>query len=142
MATITSISESTSSIMATLEMLNEDLAEREEEVGVVAALNNQTASDLSEGRDAVDEVRQALSNIEVVDEADLEQVRQLLSVARDDLNAADLSGIYEMFRSRLAAQRALREELERELGEMVEDIEHLRRINMALPTGGCNMGGD
>lgn len=139
---ITAISNNVSDILTELETLGRDIAEREAQVNASEAINEQSAMDRTEAVDAVEQIRQQLESLEAVEASDLRELRQLVDQVRDEYDSAGLSGLYAGLTARLEEQRAERARLETELEGLMGDIEHLRRVNQALPNipPGCNRG--
>lgn len=99
--------------------------------------NDQSEADTRSVVAAVSQVRQALDSLDVVELSELDDIRRLVAEVRSELIAADLSNVYQALMERLMEQRTRRQQLEMELGELSADIEHLRRINLALPNPVC-----
>lgn len=133
MNTVTSLSSNVSEALTELQDLNRDVEQHEAEVSLAESLNEQSALDRSRTVTAVAQLQETLDNLDTVNLADLEEIRMLVSSLRAEYNAADLSGVHEGLVEMLEEQRAERQRLEMQLHGLTDDIEHLRRVNLALP---------
>ena len=140
--TLSALSEESTNILEQVQELSSSVTQQEEEVVTANAINQQTASDRDSAASAVEQLRARLSALDLVDSSELDEVRQLVSQTRSKYESADLSGVYQTLTERLAEQRAVRMQLEADLDALTDDIEHLRRVNRALPDprSGCGEG--
>lgn len=140
--TIDALADDVSDVLTELETLQRDIADREAQVNSSEAVNEQSAMDRSSAVTAVDQLRDELDSLDAVEASDLQEIRQLIDEVRDEYDSAGLSNVYADLRSRLDDQRATRQQLEMKLEGLMSDIEHLRRVNQALPSipVGCNRG--
>ena len=131
-----------SDLLAQQQSLQADIAESQARLESIEATNNRSAEERDQAVAAVEQVREALENLAGVEASKIEDIRRLLNDVRLQSEAADLSGVYEALRGRVEEQRATRQRLEAELAALEGDIEHLRRVNQALPNipPGCNRG--
>ncbi len=118
-----------------LQQQSSDIAQSEADVDEANSQNNQSSVLRDSAVQAIAEFRAVLDNLEPVDQGRLDLLRQLVSDAREDFNMADLTEMYRELSSALTSQRDTRLQLEAELRSLDEDIEHLRRVNLALPSG-------
>ena len=81
----------------------------------------------------LDLVREAFMDLQPVDETKLVGVRELLGATREALREANVYETYQHLRQKLDHQRSERERLENQLHSLMADVDHLRRINDALP---------
>ena len=138
--TINTLASNVSEIHEEQRTLEEGIAEGEACLNTSQALNEQSAEERDSAVSAVDQLRRQLESLGEVDTSGLEEIRRMIGDVRDELDSADLSGVYATLRGRLEEQRAARQELEARVGSLVSDVEYLRRVNQELPEipPGCN----
>ena len=137
METTNQLSNNATQIRNNVAALHDDITRSSGAVASADILNDQSALNRTIAVSAINELRQTFNNLDQVDQATLEGVRQLVMDVRGMYNAANLEVTYQELNSRLMEQRAMREQLQRELNGLRDDIEHLRRVNQALPSE-CN----
>ncbi len=142
MNTVSELSNNATDILQDVQDLENSISQTEAEVLAANSINEETRRDRDTAVSAVEQLRAKLNDLDLIDSSTLDEVRQLVSQTRNKYEAADLSGIYRTLTSRLEEQRNIRNQLQEELDGLTGDIEHLRRVNEALPdpSSGCGEG--
>ena len=91
------------------------------------AMQNQTIISL-------DELQEALGDIDELDPAKLEAVQMFIQNVTGEVAAAGISAVYQTLKTALQREQSTRQDLEIEISNLQEEVSHLSYINSILPS--------
>ena len=119
--------------------LKEDLDRTEEAVENGSSLVAETEQLLQETNSSIQSLQEALSNLDTLEYSELQQVLQdlssQLSSLESELSMTDISTLYNILSDSLQGEKDTRDELEKAVAVIEEEVENLRHLESMLPQG-------